>query len=49
MPPKLRKAVKKEPEKLVIKRRFVEVNKVSKHLYCSICMEVFNDPVQGPC
>jgi hypothetical protein len=50
MPPKTRNQKKDDsPEKVVIKRRFVEVNKVSKYLYCSICMEVFNDPVQGPC
>ena len=31
-----------------IKRKFVDA-KISKHLRCCICFDVFNDPVFGPC
>ena len=51
MPPKSRKKTKaqkaKAPEQ--IKRSFVEAESISKHLICSICYEVFNDPVHGDC
>lgn len=32
-----------------VKRVFCEVARISKHLMCSICQEVFNDPQQPPC
>ena len=30
-------------------RRFLDPGSVSKHLYCSICMEVFLKPLRAPC
>jgi hypothetical protein len=28
---------------------FVKINDISKHLYCSICLEIFRLPVHPPC
>lgn len=54
MPPRKQKSKQpvlqpepKQPE--LIRRRFVEASKISKYLNCSICQEVFNDPVMPPC
>ena len=43
--------MKSEPkqEKEVINRIFVSTADISKELFCSICQEVFNDPVQSTC
>ena len=37
-----------EPE-LEIKRNFVKVKEISKHLLCSICSEVFKNPMRLNC
>lgn len=29
--------------------RFLDKQNISKHLYCSICMEVFRSPMRTPC
>lgn len=49
--PKQPKKVKASPEAppQPVKRVFCEVARISKHLVCSICQEVFNDPQQPPC
>lgn len=53
MAPRKKRTPKKveEPQKPdePLKRRFCEVSRISKHLYCSICQEVYNDPQQLPC
>lgn len=49
MPPRAKRNQKKEPtapdELSLTKRLFVERSRISKHLTCSICMDVFSDPV----
>ena len=30
-------------------RKFLDPEAVSKHLFCSICMEVFQKPIRAPC
>ena len=32
-----------------INPEFVKVNDISKHLYCSICLEIFKNPYRPPC
>ena len=32
-----------------IKRKFVHPTQISKHLDCSVCQDVFNDPVRSKC
>ena len=52
MPPKRKRVPKKKKEEeseVLTKRSFVELAKISKHLICSICSEVFNNPVMPPC
>ena len=40
----LPKKKEEEPEPIATKRLFVERSRISKHLICSICMDVFTDP-----
>ena len=37
-----------DPTTTLTKRLFVERSRISKHLVCSICMDVFTDPVMPP-
>ena len=38
-----------EPSANQIKRSFVHPTQISRHLYCCVCAEVFNDPVRSKC
>jgi len=36
-------------DKKLVRREFIKIDSISKHLYCTICDEVFNDPVRIIC